>query len=120
MKKIIASALAAATLVGGFAVAGEASAERYGGGYHNGGGYDRDYNDRGYNRDYRRNDDGAALALGVLAGATLLGNGRVYANQGYGYGPPRGYYGDRYYQRRCWTQTYWDPYYGRVARRVCR
>lgn len=117
MKKFIASALAAVTLAGGLAVAGEASAQRYGG-YYGGGYYDRGY-DRGH-RHYRRNDDGAALALGVLAGAALLGNGNVYVNQGY-YGPRRGYYGHRgYYGRRCWTQSYWDPYYGRVHRRVCR
>src|SRR6476646_6127261 len=120
MKKIIASALAAATLVGGLAAAGEASAQRYGGYYGGGGYYDRGYYNNGYDRHYRRNDDGAAIALGVLAGAALLGNGRVYVNQGYGYGPPRGYYGRHYYARRCWTRTYWDPYYGRVARRVCR
>ncbi len=117
MKTIIAASLAAATLAGGLAVAGEASAQRYGYGPGYGYGHDRGYRDRDDRRDYRRNDDGAAIALGVLAGAALLSNGRAYAGPGYGYyGPP-----PRYYQpRRCWIRSYWDPYYGRVDQRVCR
>jgi len=111
MKKLVTCALAAATLAAGLSVAGTASADRWRGGY-----------DRHYDRHYGRSDDGAAIALGLLAGAALAGNGRVYVQPSYGYyGRSRGY-GSRYYghARRCWTESRWDPYYGRVPYRVCR
>jgi hypothetical protein len=114
MRKVITAALAAASLVGGSLAATEASA-----------------------RD-RRGDTAAAAIAGFALGAALGGNGHVYVGQPYygrGYYPRAGYYSpyhrsyygrgyhrgyDRPYHRRCWTERLWDPYYGRVHRRVCR
>lgn len=102
MRKTFTAAIAAVTLIGGLAAAADASAQRR----------------------YRDNDNDAAAAAiaGFALGAALSGNGRVVVGSpDYGYRHrPYGYYPRPYYGRRCWTERFWDPYYGRVERRVCR
>lgn len=125
MRRTITAAIAAVSLIGGLAAAGEASADRR----------------------HRHNDDAAAAAIaGFALGAIVGGDGRYYGGHpgprySYGYGhryygpahrhyrPDYGYYRPNYgygygyhrpYHRRCWTVRDWDPYWGRVDRRVCR
>ena len=112
MRKIIATGLAAATLLGSLSIGGAASAQ------------------------YRRhhdNDTGEAVAAGIAGlavGAALAGSHPHYYNRGYydrdGY-YDNSYYGNGYYSgygydygRRCRTTTVWDPYaYAYVRRTRC-
>jgi len=92
MRKIIATGLAAATLLSGLAIGSTASAQYRHGYYHHGGG-------------------GAAVAAGIAGlavGAAIAGSHPYYGHYGYYYGP------------RCRVYTVWDPYYGGyVERRRC-
>lgn len=122
MRKTLAAALAAFTFAGAVATSADAG--------------DR----RRYHRD--RDDDGAAIAAGIVGlalGAAIASGGRdrgYYYDRGYYgrpyygggyydrryygppryayYGPPRGYY--RPYHRSCRTVSRWDPYYGGYVR----
>ena len=91
MRKIIATGLAAATLLSGLGISSAASAQ-YRHGY------------------YRHGNGGAAVAAGIAGlavGAAIAGN-RPYGPYGYYYGP------------RCRAYSVWDPYYGAyVQRRRC-
>jgi hypothetical protein len=87
-KKILTAAIAAATLAGGIAAAGEASAQSR------------------YRRD--RDHTGAAITAGIAGlalGAALSSGGGYY---------DRGYYGRGYYDRGYYGRPYYAPprYYG--------
>jgi hypothetical protein len=91
MRKIIATGLAAATLLSGLAAGSTASAQ--------------------YRHYYRHGGSGAAVAAGIAGlavGAAIAGSHPYYGRYGYYYGP------------RCRRYTVWDPYYGAyVERRRC-
>ncbi len=99
MRKIIATGLAAATLLSGLGISSTASAQYRHGYYHHDGG-------------------GAALAAGIAGlavGAAIAGSHPYYHH----YRPYYGGYG-YYYGPRCRVYTVWDPYYGDyVERRRC-
>ncbi len=98
MRKIIATGLAAATLLGGLSIGSTASAQ-----------YRSHY--------YHRGNAGAAVAAGIagLAVGAALAD-RPYYGDGY-YSRPYGYY---YGRPRCRTYTTWDPYaYAYVERTRC-
>ncbi len=106
MRKIIATGLAAATLLGSLSVGSSASAQ-----------YRHDY--------YRHHDNtGAAVAAGIAGlavGAAIAGSHpRYYRDDSYydrDYDRP--YYG-YYYAPRCRSYTVWDPYaYAYVVHRRC-
>ncbi len=114
MKKIIATGLAALTLMGGVTTGSAAFAQ----------------DDRG-RHDYQRGRDhdnsGAAVAAGIagLAVGAAIGSsgGRGYYRDGYYYGQPNeayGYYYGRDYdgRRHCRTRTVWDPYAGGYVERT--
>jgi len=90
MRKIIATGLAAATLLSGLGIGSTASAQWRHHYYHHGGG---------------------ALAAGIAGlavGAAIAGSHPYYGPYGYYYGP------------RCRVYTVWSPYYGAyVQRRRC-
>ena len=90
MRKIIATGLAAATLLSGLGIGSTASAQWRHHYYHHGGG---------------------ALAAGIAGlavGAAIAGSHPYYGPYGYYYGP------------RCRYYTVWDPYYGAyIHRRRC-
>jgi hypothetical protein len=94
IKKTLTVALAAATLVGGLAVAGESSAQS--------------------RHHYRHRDHtGAAVAAGVAGlalGAALAGRGGY--SSGY-YSPNYGYYGPSYGPSYGYSYGYARPYYDR-------
>ncbi len=101
MRKIIATGLAAATLLGGLSIGSTASAQ--------------------YRHYYRHDGNaGAAVAAGIagLAVGAALADRPYYG--GY-YARPYGYgYGYGYGYRRCRTYTTWDPYaYAYVEHRRC-
>jgi hypothetical protein len=94
MRKIIATGLAAATLLSGLGIGSTASAQ--------------------YRRHYDHHDrGGAALAAGIAGlavGAAIAGSHPHYYYGPYGY----------YYGPRCRVYSVWDPYYGAyVQRRRC-
>lgn len=100
MRKIIATGLAAATLLGSLTMGSTASAQ------------------------YRHHDHdraGAAVAAGIAGlavGAAIAGSHPRYYYDDYddGYYRPYGYY----YAPRCRSYTVWDPYaYAYVVRRRC-
>ena len=131
MRKALTAAMAAITLGGAvLATAAPAQAEHYRGGYYGGGDYG--------GGDYRRhsNNDGAAIAAGVIGlalGAALASShnsysGRAYSDRSYddqsyndrGYYGRQAYaYGNGYdydypsYQTCVTTRWVWDPYIGR-------
>ena len=89
MRKIIATGLAAATLLGSLGATSTASAQH------------RHY--------YRHSDSGAAVAAGIAGlavGAAIAGSHPRYYDDGYYYDRPYGYS----YGRHCRTYTTWDPY----------
>ncbi|HEY5412797.1 MAG TPA: hypothetical protein VIJ94_18925 [Caulobacteraceae bacterium] len=97
MRKIIATGLAAVTLLGGIGIGSTASAQ--------------------YRHHYRHGNGGAAVAAGIAGlavGAAIAGSHPYYGD---------GYYGRAYgygYGRRCRAYTVWDPYaYAYVERRRC-
>ncbi len=96
MRKIIATGLAAVTLLGGIGIGSTASAQ-----------YRHHY--------YRHGNGGAAVAAGIAGlavGAAIAGSHPYYD----GYGGPYGYD----YGPRCRAYTVWDPYaYAYVERRRC-
>ena len=97
MRKIIATGLAAVTLLGSLGIGSIASAE----GRHD-------------------HDRGAAVAAGIAGlavGAAIAGSHpRYYYDDGYYYDRPYRYD----YGRRCHSYTVWDPYaYAYVVRRRC-
>lgn len=102
MRKIIATGLAAATLLGSLSVGSAASAQY------------RHY----YHRD--RDHAGAAVAAGIAGlavGAAIGSHRHRYYNDDYYYDEP---YGSYYYGSRCRTYTVWDPYaYAYVERTRC-
>ncbi len=105
MRKIIATGLAAATLLGGLGLGSTASAQYRHGDYHH------------------HDNSGAAVAAGIAGlavGAAIASSSHPYYNNGYYYDRP---YGDRYgyyYGPRCRSYTVWDPYaYAYVVRRRC-
>ena len=103
MRKIMATGLAAATLLGSLGVGSTASAQ-----YRHGG-------------DYRHHDNsGAAVAAGIAGlavGAAIASSSHPYYYNGYYYDRP--YYGYSY-GPRCRSYTVWDPYaYAYVVRRRC-
>ena len=99
MRKIIASGLAAATLLGGVSMGSTASAQ--------------------YRHYYRHGGNaGAAVAAGIagLAVGAALADSHPYYGRPY-YGRPYGYY---YGRPRCRIYTVWDPYaYAYVEQRRC-
>ena len=99
MRKIIATGLAAATLLGGLGMGSAASAQY---------------------RHYRHDNTGAAVAAGIagLAVGAALADSHPYYGRPYGYyGRPYGYYSGR---PRCRAYTVWDPYaYAYVEHRRC-
>ena len=98
MRKIIATGLAAATLLGGLGIGSTASAQ--------------------YRHHYRHGGSGAAVAAGIAGlavGAAIAGSHPYYGPRGYYYGSDGYYYGPR-----CRVYSVWDPYYGAyVERRRC-
>ena len=104
MRKIIATGLAAATLLGGVSIGSTASAQ--------------------YRHYYHHDNSGAAVAAGIAGlavGAALADSNRGYYNGGYYdggyYARPYGYY---YGRPRCRTYTTWDPYaYAYITHRRC-
>ena len=92
MRKIIATGLAAATLLSGLGIGSTASAQ-----------WRHHY--------YRHDGGGAAVAAGIAGlavGAAIAGDRPYYGPHGYYYGP------------RCRVYSVWDPYYGAyVERRRC-
>ena len=137
MRKILSATLAGVTLAASLAAtAADARDHRvYSGQRYYGGRYAQPYyGGRYYYRD-RNDDDGAAIAAGIVGlalGAALASssNNRYYDNgyynggyynRGYSgyydggyYGPGYGYYAR---PRSCRTTSYWDPYYGGYVRR---
>ena len=114
MRKALTAAMAAITMGGAvLATAAPAEAQRYhGGGYYGGGRY----------YGHGRNNDGAAVAAGVVGlalGAALASNSHPYYGHSYGYyGAPAYAYGYGpaygYSYRTCETTRWvWDPYIGR-------
>ena len=117
-----------------------AEARDHGGGYYRGGGYDRGSYDGRYDGrgrgDYRRHDDGDAVAAGVigLALGAIIGSAITSSNNRYPPPPPRAYYppppayyqppppqgyygGSGYASRGCVVrERVWDPYYGQYVR----
>ena len=94
MRKIIATGLAAATLLSGLGIGSTASAQ--------------------WRHHYYRHGGGAAVAAGIAG----LAVGAALADRPYydGYYGPYGYY----YGPRCRAYSVWDPYYGGyVERRRC-
>ncbi len=97
MRKIIATGLAAVTLLGGIGIGTSASAQ-----------YRHHY--------YGHGRGGGAVAAGIagLAVGAAIAGSHPYYDDGYYYG--RGYY----YGPRCRAYTVWDPYaYAYVERRRC-
>ncbi len=89
MRKIIATGLAAATLIGSLGAGTTASAQ--------------------YRHYHHHSGSGAAVAAGIAGlavGAAIAGSHPGYYDDGYYYGRPYGYY----YGRQCRTYTTWDPY----------
>jgi hypothetical protein len=100
-----------------------------------------------YRERYHRSGGGDAAAGAIIGGIVGLGIGAAiassnnrdrYYDRGYYNTPRQGYYYDQYqrpyaynhyqrpyayddrYQRRCWTERRYDPYYGRRVRvRIC-
>ncbi len=119
MRKTLAAAMAAITL-GGAVCATVTPAQAHD---------DWDHNYRGDYGRHDRNDNGAAVAAGVLGlalGAALASNSNShsygrdygYGYSSYGYGPQYdGYYERPYYSyRTCETERWvWDPYIGRYV-----
>ena len=95
MRKIIATGLAAATLLGGLGMGSTASAQ--------------------YRHYYRHGGNaGAAVAAGI---AGLAVGAALADSHPYYYGRPYGYY---YGRPHCRAYTVWDPYaYAYVERRRC-
>lgn len=110
MRKALTAAMAAITLGGAVcATAAPAEARPYDHHYYGGG------------RHYGRNNDGAAVAAGVVGlalGAALASSNHSY-NHGYYdrsygyYGAPVYAYGTDYYRTCETTRWVWDPYIGR-------
>jgi hypothetical protein len=120
MRKHLTAAMAALTLGGAIAAtATPAGAHDWDRGYHGGGYYGGGRHDR--------NNDGAAVAAGVVGlalGAALASGGHGY---GYAYAPPYRsvYYAPDYYgppaYRVCESERWvWDPYYRRSVPVVTR
>lgn len=119
MRKILSVGVAAVTLAAGVMSASASDARDYRDG--------RYYRNHGHYQHYRRDrdDDGAAIAAGVVGlalGAALASGGndrgyydrgyydRRYYDRGHYYAPPR-------YRTTCRVTRTWDPYYGGYVRR---